>query len=123
MNHYLWHGTCLDTGTQPINIRLRRTRAYYQFMGGKRNHCGSNCQYHFRNDRQFSVGLVIVKIPITDEMVLTNSADIVSSGVPLHIGLNLLDKYRLFVGQGGRRMESRTRVRQIKRMKETFTLE
>ena len=92
-----WQGACLDTGAQRTVIGLRQAKAYCRYTGTKFRLVSSKNRYRFGNDRQSSLGSLTIQIPFLDSHATIERVDVVNSDVPLLIGLDLLDKYGIFI--------------------------
>ena len=66
-------------------------------MGVKFKTSKNKNKYKFGNDRQKSLGAMNIRIPIPGYKVINLKVNVVSANVPFLIGLNFLDKYRMFV--------------------------
>jgi len=92
-----WHGACLDTGAQSTVIGLRQAHAYCKFMGTKFKPTPSARRFKFGRDEQTSLGRIAIRIPIHGWNILIEHVDIVRADVPFLIGLDLLDKYKMYL--------------------------
>ena len=92
-----WNGACLDTGTQRTIIGLAQAKAYCRFSGNKFKPKPSPIHFRFGNDSQASIRTMNIFIPIPDGYIICEKVDIVRANVPFLIGLDLLDKYHMFI--------------------------
>ena len=97
MNIDKWQGEIFDTGAQYTVIGISKAQAYCLHMGVKFKTSKNKKKYKFCNDRQKSLGAMNIRIPIPGYKVINLKVDVVSANVPFIIGLDFLDKYRMFV--------------------------
>lgn len=57
----------------------------------------SSRKYRFGEDKQKSMGCIILRIPFTQIMAITKNVEVVQDNVRFIIGIELLDKYKLYV--------------------------
>ncbi len=87
----------MDTGAQTTVIGYKQARAYCRFMGVKFKLKRSDKRYLFGDDKQNSMGKITIRIPLVDDKVIQIEVDVVQANVPLLIGLDILDKYQMYV--------------------------
>ena len=113
----IWQGACLDTGAQRTSIRLRQAKAYCRYTGTNFRLFSNNNRYCFSNDRQTSLGSLIITIPLSEAHTTKERVDVVSTDVSLLIGLDLLDKYGMFVNTITNRLNCPHRQLSISRIR------
>ena len=92
-----WDGGCVDTGAQTTVIYLAQAEADCRFTKAKFRPKMNNNRYRFGNDRQNSLGLITVRIPIGKHIVVIEKVDVVNANAPFLIGLDFPDKYRMYI--------------------------
>ena len=91
-----WEGACLDTGAQKTVIGLSQAKSYCRFVGTKFKPRPNKNRYRFGSDRQQSLGSVTICIPF-GSYIICEDVDVVKANVPFLFGLDLMDKYHLYV--------------------------
>eukprot|EP00171_Calliarthron_tuberculosum_P001155 IDg1155t1 len=93
-----FHGACIDTGAQKSVVGRMQAESYYRWLGLPLLMMKStNMVYKFGTYREPSIGTAKFKIPYADDREIVVELDVVNLNVPLLIGLDVLDKYKLFV--------------------------
>lgn len=91
-----FHGACLDTGAQRSVIGKSQPLAYYRFMGIPLVLSDSKPKvYKFGSHRKVSVGKAKFRIPYADSRHMHVELDIIDIDIPLLLGLDILDKFKL----------------------------
>ena len=91
-----WEGACIDTGAQTTVIGKRQAKEYCKYMGFKFKPKRSEQTYKFGDDLQKSVGTINIRIPIKHHRVIKLDVDVVDVNVPFLLGLDFLDKYKMY---------------------------
>lgn len=93
-----FHGACLDTGAQRSVVGRNQAVAYYRFMGLPLVLSGSSPNvYRFGSQKRVSVGKAKFRVPYAEGRHMHMELDVVDIDIPLLIGLDMLDKFKLVV--------------------------
>lgn len=103
----IWQGACLDAGAQRIVIGERQARAYCKYVGCKFKLQASRTVFRFGVDRQKSLGILSIRVPVPDGSMMVLNVDVVPVDVPFLIGLDILDKFKLIVNTVDNTLDSR----------------
>eukprot|EP00171_Calliarthron_tuberculosum_P003182 IDg3182t1 len=96
--HERFNGACLDTGAQRSVVGKAQAEAYYRFMGIPLAIIPATKRlYKFGSERKASVGKAKFCIPYAEDRHIMIELDVVEIAIPLLIGLDVLDKYKLVV--------------------------
>ena len=71
--------------------------AYCKYTGVKFKPKKNKRKFRFGDDKQKSLGTINVRIPIQGYRIIVEKVDVVPVDVPFLIGLDFLDKYKLYV--------------------------
>lgn len=85
---------CLDPESQKTVKGEHQAKSYCRYMETKFRPTKTKNTYKFRNDLHKSQGRIIIKIRISDAMVVQEPVDVTSLNVSFLIGLDLLQKYK-----------------------------
>ena len=91
----IFRGACLDIGAQRTCIGLKQAKALARQQGRKFNLRKSPFSFRFGDTRHQSLGQFIIRIPTPNNSFLEFTADVVPPDIPLLIGIDTLDKYKL----------------------------
>jgi len=92
-------GACLDTGAQRTVIGMQQAEAYIKFTGGTGTikKVGPKTVYKFGGGKHDTVGCLDIRVPITAEFIIIMAVDVIKLNVPLLLGLDTLDWYKMYV--------------------------
>lgn len=92
-----FQSACLDTGAQETAIGMQQADAC-ELGHGKGLALGPPRRnvFRFGGGRHASVGALEVRMPITQEIVLELTVDVIELDVPLLLGLEKMEKHRMY---------------------------
>lgn len=93
----MFHGACLDTGAQRCVIGLNQARAYCRAMQIPFKMKPSRVQFRFGDGTYSALGSLKISIPTPQGSSISWNFDVVKADVPMLIGLDLLDEFKLVV--------------------------
>lgn len=88
----IWHGTCFDNGAQTTFIGLGQAKSYCRFMVVKFKPEKNNHLYLFGNYKQTSLGSITIRIPIIENIVVTEHVDVIDFNFSFLVALDPLVK-------------------------------
>ena len=91
-----WHGACIDSGAQKTVIGLPQAKAYCRYTGTPFRPIRNNNAYRYGVGQKRSLGSIEIRIPTPGNSFLPVRVDVVSADIPLLLGLDLLDKCRMY---------------------------
>ena len=103
-----FHGACLDIGAQRTCIGIKQARALTSKQGIKLKLTPSPFVFKFGDVKHHSLGKMNIRIPTPNTGFLEIQADVVSADVPLLIGIDTLDKFKLVADNVRNILECRT---------------
>eukprot|EP00171_Calliarthron_tuberculosum_P018035 IDg18035t1 len=91
-------GACLDIGATKSVVGRKQAEEYYKFLGIPLviKKSTSNL-FKFGEHRVRSIGVSLFRIPYANDRTILEELDVVDINVPLLIGLDLMDKHKIFV--------------------------
>ena len=93
-----FNGACLDTGAQRSVVGKPQAEAYYQFMGiPLAIQPSTPLTYKFGSEKTVSIGKAKFRIPYAGTKHMFLNLDVVDIDVPLLVGLDVMDEYKLMV--------------------------
>lgn len=90
-----FEGVCLDTGAATSVCGLAQAKAYARFAGFRFRSSESQKAFRFGAVRSTSMGNIVVRMPIPGHSYVEICVDVVGPNIPLLIGLEALDRFRL----------------------------
>ena len=92
-------GACVDAGAQKSVIGKQPAPAYFRYIGEEFRPILQNrpARFKFGNRRHVGIGCVQIRIPINESHVLCPCIAVVDVDVPLLLGLDFLDEYKMNV--------------------------
>jgi len=92
-------GACLGTGAQRTVIGEARARAFSRFSANSRQLKLSKVTdiYRFGRGRDKAIGTMDIDVPLGSTFIMRLTVDVVDLNVPFLLGLDVMDKYRLYV--------------------------
>lgn len=93
---FCWEGACVDTGAQKTVIGLRQAQAYCRYKGVKFKPCRNNNFYRFGVNLHKSLGSITIRLP-TPHSFISLTVDVVKCDIPFLLGLNIMDKYKMYL--------------------------
>ena len=90
-------GACLDIGATRTVIGISQAKAYYKTARIPFKVKRGNTIFKFGNSFHKSYGIVEIRIPIPSNFYLPILSDVVNADIPLLIGLDFLDKAKIYV--------------------------
>ena len=105
-------GACIDTGAQKAVIGKKQALAYFRLIGEefRRRKHGHGLKFKFGNRCHIGLGRVEIRIPINGTYVLCPNIEVVDVDVPLLLGLDFLDEYKMIVDAANDLLESKIRA-------------
>lgn len=96
----VFHGACLDTGTERTVIGCQQAAAYARFTGSEL-HMAEPQKAAFRiSGLDYpSLGLLCIRLPLGDDLFLPMDVDVVDVNVPFLYGLDALDANKMHVNK------------------------
>jgi hypothetical protein len=92
----IFHGACIDTGTQKTVIGIHQAIAYCHMIGIPFNPRRSPLSFRFGSDFQRSLGTIPIRIPTANGAFLSVQVDVVNIDIPFLLGLEFLKKESLY---------------------------
>jgi len=94
-----FEGACLDTGAQRTVIGEAQARAFSHFSANSRQLKLSKVSkiYRFGRGRHKAIGTMDIDVPLGSTFIMRLTVEVVDLNVPFLLGLDVMDKYRLYV--------------------------
>lgn len=74
-----------------------QAEVYCIYMGVKLKPVKDNEKYMFVNDEHLLLRLVLIRIPILNQHIISKNVDVEIADIPFFVGLDFLDKYKMYV--------------------------
>ena len=105
-------GACIDTGAQMSVIGKQQAMTYFSYIGEEFKPTRQNrpARFNIGNRRHVGLGHVQIRIPIDDSHVLCPCIEVVDVDVPLLLGLDFLDDYKMNVDTANDMLESKSLI-------------
>lgn len=94
-----FQGACLDIGAELTVVGLPQAKAYLSRQGDTRGIRAAEQRrvYRFGAGRHPAVGAIPGRIPVTGDFCIPLVVDVIDLNVPLLLGLDVLDAYKIYV--------------------------
>lgn len=94
-------GACIDSGAQKTVIGINQANAYLNQTSNtknllQQNHKGQKI-FRFGNRDHKCIGMLNIRMPVGEDIVVTFQSHVVSIDVPLLLGLDVLQKLKLLI--------------------------
>lgn len=97
-------GACIDSGAQRTVIGRKQARAYIRQVGDKksmiRHHSNKAARFRFGDTNHQCDGVLLIHMPVADDLVVQFEAYVVPIDVPLLLGLDVLRKLDIVIRFG-----------------------